>query len=255
MARTERNRSNSGIYHILSRGIGQQRIFEQAEDYEKFLDFLFETKKKSGFTLYAYTLMNNHIHLLLKEGPESVSLIFKRLGTRYAQWFNMKYERGGHLFQNRFRSEPIEDDRYFLTALIYIYQNPVKAGICNIAADYEWGSRRLLGKEAGNVDEKALTEIVSIYTIKDKERETIEEFLPEEPKIGRRAAYADKSVAEIIRMICGVGSGTEFQRMTLDEQKSVVAKLREERVPIRQIARVSGVSKGVIESWCKRKID
>ena len=251
MARTERKISRTGIYHILSRGIGQQRIFEQVEDYEKFLDFLYETKKKAGFTLYAYTLMNNHIHLLLKEGSESVSQVFRRLGTSYAQWFNIKYERRGHLFQNRFRSEPVEDDGYFITALIYIYQNPIKAGICSIAADYEWGSRRFLGKGAGNVDEKALTEIVSIETIEDKEREAIEELLWDDPQVGRRAAFADKKVAEIIMMICGVRSGPEFQRMPLDEQKSVVAKLREERVPIRQIARVTGVSKGIIEYWCR----
>ena len=98
MTRTERLKSSTGIYHVLARGINQQRIFEQAEDYEQFLDFLLVTKKKSGFTLFAYTLLSNHIHLLLKEGPESISQIFKRLGTQYAQWFNGKYGRCGHLF-------------------------------------------------------------------------------------------------------------------------------------------------------------
>ena len=88
MPRSERLISSTGIYHILARGIGQQRIFEQAEDYLQFLDFLLDTKQKSGFTLFAYCLMGNHIHLLLKEGPESISQVFQRLGTRYAQWYN-----------------------------------------------------------------------------------------------------------------------------------------------------------------------
>ena len=253
MTRTERKISSTGIYHILARGIGRQRIFEQAEDYEQFMDFLYATKKKSGFTLYAYTLMSNHIHLLLKEGSEPVSQVFKRLGTRYAQWFNRKYERSGHLFQNRFSSEPIEDDNYFLTALIYIYQNPIKAGVCNIAADYEWGSRRLLGLNEGIIDGTALTEIVSISTIKQRERELIDEAMLDGPKIGRRSAYADKTVLEIIRMICGVQSGAEFLRIPREEQKLVEAKLREEHVPIRQIARVTGVSKGVVETWGRNK--
>jgi len=251
MPRKKRLESNTGMYHILARGISQQRIFEQAEDYEQFLDFLFETKKKSGFTLYAYTLMSNHVHLLLKEGPEPVSQIFKRLGTRYAQWFNVKYERSGHLFQNRFNSEPVENDNYFLTALIYIYQNPVKAGLCEINADYQWSSRRLLGSGEGIINETALTEIVSIAAIKQKERESMEEIMLDAPKIGRRSAYSDKTVIEIIRLICGVQSGPEFLRMSREEQKSVVAKLREEQIPIRQIARVTGVSKGVVESWCR----
>ena len=251
MPRIERKKSSTYIYHILARGIGQQRIFEQAGDYEQFLDFLFATKKISGFTLYAYTLMDNHIHLLIKEGSESISQIFKRLGTRYAQWFNSKYGRNGHLFQNRFCSEPIENDYYFLTVLVYIYQNPVKAGICNNAADYEWGSRRYLGKRGGIVDEIALTETIPIATIKDRERELVEDVLLDEPKIGRRAAYADKAVTEMIRMICGVQNGPEFQRIPREEQKAVALKLREERVPIRQIARVTGISKGMIEYWCR----
>ena len=254
MPRLERVTSSTGIYHIIARGISQQRIFEQAEDYEQFLEFLFAVKKKSAFTLYAYALMGNHIHLLLKEGFESISQIFKRLGTRYAGWFNGKYGRSGHLFQNRFSSEPIENDDYFLTVLVYNYQNPVKAGICNTVADYEWSSRRLLGKGSGIVDEIALTEIAPVSTIKNREREMIGEgIVLDNPKIGRRAAYADKTVVYIIRMICGVQNGPVFQRMPDEEQKSVVLKLRGERVPIRQIARVTGLSKGVIEYWCKRK--
>ena len=253
MPRAERLKSKTGIYHIFARGIGQQRIFEQAEDYEQFLDFLFTTRKASGFTLYAYTLMGNHIHLLLKEGPEPISQIFKRLGTRYAQWFNGKYGRSGHLFHNRFGSEPIEDDEHFLTALLYIYQNPVKAGICNAAADYEWGSRRFLGRKGGIADEAAITELAPIAIIKQRERELIEDVLLDEPKAGRRSAYADKTVAELIRMICGAQNGPEFQRLSREEQKSVVLKLREEKAPIRQIARVTGVSKGVIEYWSKNQ--
>jgi len=251
MPRTEREKSSTGIYHILARGIGQQRIFEQAEDYEQFLDFLFETKKKSMFTLYAYTLMGNHIHLLLKEGSEPISQVFKRLGTRYAGWFNWKYGRSGHLFQNRFRSEPVENDDYFLKALVYIYQNPVKAGICNNVSDYEWGSRRFLGKGVGFVDEAALKEIVPIAVIKKRERALIEDVLLDESNVGRRAAFADKTVAELIRMMCGVQNGPEFLSMPREEQKSVVARLRAEKVPIRQIARVTGVSKGVVEHWCR----
>ena len=95
-----------------------------------------------------------------------------------------------------------------------------------------------------------MTDLVSIATIKDRELELTEEsILLGEPRIGRRAAYADKTVAEMIRMICGAQNGPEFQRMSRDEQKSVVLKLSEERVPIRQIARVTGISKGLIEYW------
>ena len=198
--------------------------------------------------------MDNHIHLLLREGPESISQIFRRLGTRYAQWFNGKYERCGHLFQNRFRSEPIENDRYFLTALLYIYQNPVKAGICRVAANYEWGSRRFLGKGIGIVDETELAEIIPVSSIKQKEHELVEDFFPAKPKLGRRSAYADRTVAVMIKSLCGVQNGSEFQHMPREEQQSVVALLRVEKVPVRQIARMTGISKCIIEKWCKNKL-
>ena len=254
MPRTERSKSNTGIYHIIARGIGHQRIFEQVEDYRQFLDYLYAIKKKSGFTLYAYTFMDNHIHLLLKEGPEPISQIFQRLGTSYAQWFNGKYERDGHLFQNRFRSEPVENDCYFLTALLYIYQNPVRAGICRVAADYEWGSRRFLGKGIGIVDETELAEIVPIISIKQKEHELIEDYFPGDPRIRRRSAYADNTVAVMIKSLCGVQHGSEFQHMPREEQQTAVALLRKEKVPVRQIARMTGISKCIIEKWCKNKL-
>ncbi len=252
MPRKERLKSKTGIYHALVRGIGQQRIFEQAEDYLQFLDILFETKKRSGFVLYAYCLMGNHVHLLLKEGPEPISQIFRRLGTRYAQWFNVKYGRSGHLFQDRFVSEPVNDDDHFIKALIYIYQNPVKAGICSSAEDYEWSSRRLLGRQDGMLDEEKLMDIISVRTIRQRESELIEEMLLDEQKIGRRGAYTDKKVMEMIRLICGAQNGPEFQQMHRGDQQMVVAQLRKDRVPIRQIARVTGVSKGIIEYWGRK---
>ena len=162
MARQERKTSSTGIYHILMRGINRQRIFEQAEDYIQFLDYLEKVRKVSEYTLYAYCLMGNHVHLLLKEGTEPLPIVFRRMGSRYVPWFNKKYGRAGHLFQDRFRSEPVETDEYFLSVLVYIYQNPVKAGICSKASDYEWGSRRFLESGNGLIDLLELTSIAPI---------------------------------------------------------------------------------------------
>jgi REP element-mobilizing transposase RayT len=252
MSRSERKTSSTGIYHVLLRGINRQRIFEEAEDYIQFLDCIEDVNKLSGFTLYAYCLMGNHAHLLLKEGAEPLAMIFRRLGTRYASWFNKKYERGGHLFQDRFRSEPVEDDDYFLTVLAYIYQNPVKGGVCRFPVDYEWSSRRFLEKGGGVVDEAALSEILSIEDIKQKEANLIEDETFE-PMRGRRPAYADKEVAIIMRQLCGARNASDLQKMPEEKQRGIVAGMRENRVPIRQIARVTGLSKGLVERWGKNK--
>jgi len=83
MPRSARKKSTTGIYHVMLRGINRQRIFEDDEDYEKFLQTMYLCKTLSGFELYGYCLMGNHVHLLIKEVNESLDLIFKRIGSRY----------------------------------------------------------------------------------------------------------------------------------------------------------------------------
>ena len=129
MPRQPRRKSESGIYHIMLRGINQQTIFEDDADYRRFLDTLEKYKAVSGYTVFAYCLMSNHVHLLLKVADEDLDMIMKRIGGSYVFWYNWKYSRRGHLFQDRFKSEPVETDPYFLAVLRYIHQNPVKAKI------------------------------------------------------------------------------------------------------------------------------
>jgi len=252
MPRTSRAKSKTGIYHILIRGINQQRIFEQEADCERFLECLSAVKKQTGFKLFAYCLMGNHAHLLLMEGGEPIDQVVKRLGVRYVQWFNNKYRRVGHLFQDRFRSEPVENDEYFLEVLLYIYQNPVKAGICRAPVEYEWSSRRFLGGESGIVDEAALAELVSISAVIEREQELIEDDLIGEEKSGRWAVYEDNEVEAMFWRLCGVQSTADFQRLPHEEQMMAVARVRAAGIPIRQIARVIGVGKGMVEYWIKK---
>ena len=102
MPRSARKKGESGIYHITMRGINRQQIFIDDEDAERFLQVVRAAQTISGFTLYAYCLMGNHVHLVLKEGDEPLEKIMKRIGVRYVYWYNWKYMRSGHLFQDRF---------------------------------------------------------------------------------------------------------------------------------------------------------
>ena len=101
---------------------------------------LAECKKISGYQLYGYCLMGNHVHLLIKEEKEGIEQIFRRVGARFVYWYNLKYELCGHLFQDRYKSEAVENDEYLLTVLRYIHHNPIKAGLSKGLEEYRWSS-------------------------------------------------------------------------------------------------------------------
>ena len=137
--RTARKQSKADIYHVVARGTGQQIIFENDADYEKFLDLLKREVEAGEFELYAWCLMSNHVHLLVHATLETMALRMRRLLSRYAAYFNARTGRVGHLFQERFLSEPVNDDKYLVTLVRYIHQNPVKAGIARVDR-YRWSS-------------------------------------------------------------------------------------------------------------------
>jgi putative transposase len=140
MPRRSRFHSPIGVYHIMMRGNEKKDIFIDNEDKNKFLDILSDKKLVSKYKIYAYCLMNNHIHLILKECDEALSMFMKRINVSYAYYFNKKYNRVGHLFQDRFKSECIDSERYLLSAVRYVHNNPVKAKIVDNPGDYPWSS-------------------------------------------------------------------------------------------------------------------
>jgi len=140
MPRSARILSKTDIYHVMARGVAKMDIFKDDRDRERFLTILEDKRQASNFDILGYCLMDNHIHLLLKTNYESISQCMKRVGTSFASYFNRKYDRVGHLFQDRFKSEPIENERYLLAALRYIHRNPIKGGMVRDPGDYKWSS-------------------------------------------------------------------------------------------------------------------
>ena len=245
MPRRERVASKTNIYHIMLRGINQQNIFEDEEDYENMLEIISEVKKIGGFKLFAYCLMQNHYHLLLKVETESLEKIFKRIGVKYVYRYNMKYKRVGHLFQDRFKSEPIETDKQFLAALRYIHQNPIKAGICEKVSDCKWSSY----KEYIQSDDLIDTEFVFSLLSRDEfvefhKKESTEYFIDYEEKSFR---ITDTEAKGIIYDISKCRNVSEFQQLTSVERKVFIKKFKESGMSIRQISRLTGVSKGIVE--------
>ncbi|MCR4586497.1 MAG: transposase, partial [Lachnospiraceae bacterium] len=93
MGRKARIISSTNIYHIMMRGINKQQIFHEPRDYERLITTLGRYKEISQFELYAYCLMGNHIHLLIRSDHEPIGLAIKRIGDSYVFWYNKKYNR------------------------------------------------------------------------------------------------------------------------------------------------------------------
>lgn len=248
MPRQARKKSESGIYHIMLRGINKQQIFEDDEDCEKFLWVLKDTKEQSGYKLLAYCLMGNHIHLLIKVEKEPLEQIFKRIGGKFVYWYNIKYQRIGHLFQDRFKSEPVEDDSYLLTVLRYIHQNPVKAKICKNVEDYKFSSYREYIGNKWIVDTDFILDIMSIEQFKVfNSEDNSDKCLEMEDKPFVR--LTDEQAKRIIEMSSGCSNASEFQQLSECDKEEYLNEFKNKGLSIRQVSRLTGVSFGLVRKF------
>lgn len=161
MPRYSRKKSEKQLYHIMMRGNNREKIFIDEEDKSRIIDTLGDKKKAQEFFLYAYCVMDNHIHLIVKEGKDPIARTIKRIAASYSYYFNKKYKRIGHVFQERFKSENIENESYLLSAIRYVHQNPLKPGIGTIEG-YKWSSYRdYMGEGRKITDTEEILSIVS----------------------------------------------------------------------------------------------
>lgn len=140
MPRHARSICETGIYHVMLRGNERKKIFLDEYDRSRFINTTFDKISEENSEIYAYCLMSNHVHLLIGEFNNNLSRLMKRINVSYVYYFNKKYKRIGHLFQDRFKSENVDNEPYMLEVIRYIHNNPVKAGIVRNPRDYKWSS-------------------------------------------------------------------------------------------------------------------
>jgi putative transposase len=140
MPRCARKKGEYEIYHVIQRGNEKKPIFYDDKDRKRYLEILQKNQAKYDFKIYAYCLMDNHVHLLMASNGSDISQVMKSINVSYVMYINRTYVRCGHLFQDRFRSEIIADDAYALQVSKYIHLNPVKAGLVANPEKYQWSS-------------------------------------------------------------------------------------------------------------------
>ena len=265
MPRQSRKPSGTGIYHVMMRGINHQTIFEDEEDNYQFINTLDRMRVRyddegnpsgSNCTYYAYCLMGNHFHLLIREREESVGETIKRIASSYVYYYNRKYGRDGHLFKERFKSEPVNDMAYFTVLLRYIHQNPVKAGIVENVKDYEFSS---WGEYDGTVE--PVFQICDVNTVLNRiPYKELDEWVNEpldddvyclDIEGSSRRRPSDDQVWLKIKDKTGVTNSTSFQQLDENKRKEMFLELKDCGASLRQLERLTGIGKGVIHRiWC-----
>lgn len=256
MPRQPRSKSHSKVYHCMLRGVNKQDIFFDKQDYLKFQDIIYKTKKIFFYQLYSYVLMPNHIHLEIKDENQKLSKIIHSMATSYASYFNKKYKRVGHLFENRFQSKNVENSYYMLNLVRYIHQNPVKAGISEIDK-YKWSSYLEYFKNQNNlVNTKEILSIFSTESYKAK-KEFLEfnrksfkfqdssELLEYEMK----NKLTDEEVIFFIKEELCIHNVQEIQNYNIKCRDEVIQKIRRiQGVTQNQIARILGITVRMVQN-------
>jgi len=238
------------MYHIVFRGVNRCHLFEERADYLMLIDHLSTVKQELGMELLAYCLMSNHVHLILRErSPKDITVMMKKVLSAYATWFNKKYERCGALIANRYKSKPIEDDSYLLTVVRYIHHNPSSAGIAQGLDRYEWSSYCDYLRGAS-----AFTTTDFVLSLFHSDRQTAVSRFVDFHSVAPIEDYSEpektrKSDSQVRVEMMSLQGGREPHTVVgfpRQKRNDVLVSLRGQGLSIRQVERVTGISRGVI---------
>jgi REP element-mobilizing transposase RayT len=278
MPREARLDAPGTLHHVMIRGIERADIFRDDKDREHFLWRAGEIVKATGTRILAWVLMDNHVHLLLFSGSSGLPKFMRRLLTGYALWFNRRYQRAGHLFQNRYKSIVCEEDQYLLELVRYIHLNPLRSQVVQNLEEldrYRWsGHGVLIGKVRQDWQERKYV----LNQFGRGERQSVRayrKFIEEGKGLGRRPELVGGG---LVRSLGGwskvlslrnrgeetehdsriLGSGDFVQAVMRDAEEAIARQLRNrgtKRIEemIRRMCRESGVSEKELGSGSQRR--
>lgn len=246
MARKPREHSETGLYHIIMRGNNKENIFFDDNDRYYFIKKMKFFSKKENISIYCYCLMSNHVHILIGNANKSISKFVQRLSLSYVRMFNRKYECSGHLFQGRFKSEPIKTNEQYKITYRYILQNPEKALISDFRK-YKWSSfSTLFNKSTSFIDIKTIydyfeNESEFIKFISQKNHDKILEY-------ENMPVINDTKCINLICRLLNISNPLNLIQLSTDKQKEKLSLLKTKGIPINQLSRLTGISRYIIKS-------
>lgn len=246
MPRRSRIYTNVGKYHVIIRGNNKQLLFIEREDYLFFLNRLKKYSTQMNIDIYAFCLMNNHVHLLIGNAfGINLGKFVQKITNSYVYFFNRKYDRSGHLFQGRYKSQPVENDLYFKTVFRYILKNSdtrTSGGYKN----YLWNSYRAI------IDKKNNSFVKTEYVKKIFGDETsLIRFLELDNKdkcmeYENKLTISDKKAIKMIKELFRISAPVNICSESISNQILKVQILKEKGLSINQISRLTSIAKKTI---------
>ncbi len=198
MARKPRIEFPHALYHVIARGNQRKNIFWESADYSRYLGLVNRYKIRYDFSLFAYALMTNHVHMLIETGDAPLSKIMQGLQQTYTQFFNWKYDQIGHVFQGRYKALLCQKDIYLIELVRYVHLNPIRAGIVNDLKQYPWISHHIYVRSASHplVDRESVLGL--FHSSRAQARQLYMQFLHDGMKEGHTAFLDDAYEGRIL---------------------------------------------------------
>ena len=254
MARGPRQLCRSGIYHLMVRGVNRTVIFADDRDRLQYLNILNRIKEDESVSVLAFCLMPNHVHLLGKDHNRQISKFMHRLNGSYSHYFNTRHQRVGHLFQNRYKSEAVEDDAYLATVLRYIHLNPVKAGLSDQPEAYFWSSCKAYYEGADLLP--GLTNTSFILQLYSDDLQTARAIIQYATSIDNpdycwdidEEKMTDNQAMKAILLLMQEQCVDRLSNLPRTERNAALRQIKEIKgLSIRQISRLTGVAFNIVK--------
>ena len=247
VARPRRTNISGAYYHVRARGVEKRAIFLDDVDRQRFLAILAQLRREWRFRVLAFCLMNNHFHLAIRSDDIRLSRIMHRLMSTYANWFNRRRERTGHLFEGRFKDKPCLNDEYLATLINYIHDNPVRAKMVLKQEDWPWSSRRTFesGRDDGIASPRNLPEAFSLEAAVPNDFDPWSGGAPLDPVLTPRKPQDLDSIASEIAARSGI-SVPKLKSGRSAARREFVAHSIERGLTLREIADWLGISPSTV---------
>ena len=261
MTRQLRQQSATGIHHVMLRGINRQTIFEDDDDFRKFVFILKDMVQPhdqlrrplpSRCAIYSYCLMPNHVHLLIQEKADGLAAVVRDIASRFARYYNDKYGHFGHLFQDCYKSEPVNDAGYFLILIRYIHQNPIAGGLCDNVESYEWSSwREFTG------DKRRVSSICAVGAVLKKYpleylREQVKTPLSKALKVlefdSRSGVVSDEELRAFFSSNYGLNRAADLALYEKPRRNEILKAAKDFGASIRQLSRLTSLGYSIVQN-------